>query len=74
MTSSKHFKELPADVPTPPSDLERNPGIDQSRGAFARTEADPDIIEGDNTVKGDVGNNTNSAGGIEGTDEGRTNK
>ncbi len=73
MTSSKHFKELPADVPKPPSDLERNPGIGSSPGAF-RTGADPETIEADNTVEGDVENGTTASGGISEREEGRTNK
>lgn len=73
MTSSKHFKELPADIPHPPSDLERNPGIGGSKGAF-RTGEDPASIEGDNTVEGDVDNGTNAAGGVAEHEEGRTNK
>lgn len=73
MTSSKHFKDLPADVPHPPSDLERNPGIGSSKGAF-RTGADPETIEADNTVEGDVENGTTESGGIARREEGRTNK
>lgn len=73
MTSSKHFKELPPDVPRPPSDLERNPSIGSSKGAF-RTGEDPESIAGDNTVEGDVDNGTNAQGGVAEHEEGRTNK
>jgi hypothetical protein len=37
------------------SDLERNPGIGQSKGSFA-TGVPPEEIEGENTVEGDVEN------------------
>ena len=73
MTSSKHFKELPPGIPKPPNDLERNPGIGQSRGTSIAGE-DPDIIAADSTVEGDVGNGTNADGGISTSDEARTNK
>jgi hypothetical protein len=50
--------------PTPkeaqlPDDLDQNPGIGQSEGLFARTgSADAELIAGDNTVEGDVENDT----------------
>jgi hypothetical protein len=51
MSGSKHDKgESPFT-----DDLERNPGIGQSGGAFATGE-DPSILEGDNTSEGDVEN------------------
>ncbi len=81
MTSSKHPKtpptgpdDLGADTPRPPSDLERNPGIGASKGAFAATGNDPETIEGDNTVEGDVANDVNSSGGVSSGKLGRTNK
>ena len=43
-------------------DLDRNPGIGQSKGAFAAGE-DPLEIEGDNTVEGDVENDPGGLGG-----------
>lgn len=73
MTASKHFKDLPPGVPRPPSDLERNPGIGSSKGAF-RTGEDPEAIEADNTAEGDVENGTNAQGGVSEHEEGRTNK
>ena len=45
------------------SDLDRNPGIGQSAGAFA-TGADPEELDGDNTIEGDIENDTNAQGGI----------
>ena len=73
MTSNKHFDELPPGIPKPPGDLERNPGIGQSRGTTISGE-DPDIIAADNTVEGDVGNGTNAAGGLPKAGTARTNK
>ena len=70
---SNHTHQLPPDVPAPPSDLDRNPGIGSSKGAF-RTGEDPETIEGDSTVEGDVDNGTNANGGVSEHEEGRTNK
>ena len=81
MTSSAHPKHPPktkddlgADVPALPDDLERNPGIGASKGAFARTSVDPESIEADNTSEGDVLNDTNESGGVNPDKRGRTNK
>ncbi len=81
MTSSKHPTHPPtgpddlgADVPRPPSDLERNPGIGASKGAFARTGADPETVEADNTVEGDVVSDGAKGGGVDPNKLGRTNK
>jgi hypothetical protein len=54
-------------------DLERNPGIGQSRGAFA-TAADLQELEGENTVEGDVENDANAQGGIDEHQRARTNE
>ena len=54
-------------------DLDRNPGIGQSTGAFA-TGADPEELEGENTVEGDVENDANPFGGITEDKPGRTNR
>ena len=69
MSTSKHPKHPPqskddlgADVPKLQDDLERNPGIGQSKGAFA-TGQDPMDAEGDNTVEGDVENDPGGLGG-----------
>lgn len=46
-------------------DLERNPGIGQSKGLFARAAGiDPELIEGDNTIEGDTENGAGRAGGV----------
>ena len=81
MTSSKHPKRPPqgpddlgADVPPPPNDLERNPGIGASKGAYARTSADPETVEADNTVEGDVLSDGAKGGGVDPDQRGRTNK
>ena len=55
-------------------DLERNPGIGESEGLFARSDSDDaGLIEGENTIEGDVENDGGNAGGV-GTNLGRTNK
>lgn len=66
MASTKHakFKE-PTD-----KDLKRNPGIGTSRG----TAKYGDDLDGDNTFKGDVGNDTNAQGGVVDRKTRRTNK
>ena len=71
--TSKHTHIMPPDVPSPPSDLERNPGIGGSKGAF-RTGEDPETIQGDNTIEGDVDNGTNANGGVSEGSGGRGNK
>ena len=45
------------------SDLDRNPGISQSKGAFA-TAAEADELEGVNTAEGDIENDTDAQGGV----------
>ena len=52
MTSSKHDPDHAGDAELA-DDLERNPGIGQSKGAFATGEK-PETAEGDNTAQGDV--------------------
>jgi hypothetical protein len=54
-------------------DLRRNPGIGQSKGAYATGER-PEEIEGDNTVEGDVENDTDAAGRVDADRLGRTNQ
>ena len=56
-----------------PDDLERNPEIGGSKGAFATGE-DPREIEGENTVEGDVENDSRPSGGVDPDQLGRTNK
>lgn len=49
--------------PEQDKDLRENPGIGQSKGAFARG-GDLDDAEGDNTVEGDVENDPGSQGQV----------
>lgn len=54
-------------------DRDRNPDIAQSKGSFATGE-DPELIEGENTVDGDVENDSTYGGGADPDQLGRTNK
>jgi hypothetical protein len=67
--STKHEK---GDSPFA-DDLERNPNIGESKGTFATGES-PEDIEGDNTVEGDVENDPQPSGRVNGNQLGRTNK
>ena len=69
MTSTKHEK---GDSPLP-DDRESNPAIGKSKGAF-RTGEDPEEIEGENTVEGDVQNDSALGGGVDPNQRGRTNE
>lgn len=71
MSTSKHPKTNPDDRPR--DDIEDDPGIGRSKGTIATGE-DPESIRGDNTVEGDVGNDTNPQGGVDPGHVGRTNK
>ena len=69
MASSKHPKNtvdrqggLGEDVPRPPDDLDRNPGIGTSKGVHSATGVDPEDLEAQSTVEGDVMNDTTAAG------------
>ncbi len=68
MTSSKHDK---GDSPFQ-DDLQRDPGIGQSKGAFS-TGDHPQTIKGENTVEGDVDNDSTVTDGVSEIQEGRTN-
>ena len=59
MTDTKHSK---GDSPFA-DDLERNPGIGQSKGSYITGE-DPQSIAGDNTVEGDVENDSTANDGV----------
>lgn len=68
MTTTKHRKgESPF-----PDDLERNPGIGQSKGSFM-TGIPPEEIEGENTVEGDFENDSTANDGVPQAERGRTN-
>ena len=66
MSTSKHPNQPEwGEGDGPPDDLERNPGIGQSKGLFARTAHDDmELIMGENTVEGDTDNDGGMAGGI----------
>lgn len=68
MTGTKHEKK-----PNPKldEDLNRNPGIGQSKGSFM-TGIPPEEIEGENTVEGDTDNNAGRFGQVK-TGKERTN-
>jgi hypothetical protein len=55
-----------------PDDLERNPDIGQSKGAFATGE-DPESIEGENTTEGDLDNDSTPTDGVPQRQKMRTN-
>lgn len=59
MSSTKHPKGQSSFA----NDLKRNPGIGQSKGSFA-TGIPPEEIEGENTVEGDVENDTTATDGV----------
>ena len=56
----------------PNDDLERNPGIGQSKGSFM-TGVPPLETEGENTVEGDVDNDSTVTDGVPERERGRTN-
>lgn len=72
MTSTKHEQTDVRDNPLP-KDRKNNPGIGQSKGSFGTGE-DPKEIEGENTVEGDVQNDSALGGGANPNQLGRTNK
>ncbi|HZF74774.1 MAG TPA: hypothetical protein VE033_02930 [Acetobacteraceae bacterium] len=63
--------KLGGEVPRPPSDLERNPGINSSKGVFGRG-TNPEEIEGENTFEGDVMNDVDKTGAVSPGRRGRT--
>ncbi|HET9810517.1 MAG TPA: hypothetical protein VFP53_02330 [Sphingomicrobium sp.] len=56
-----------------PDDRKRDPGIGQSKGAYATGE-DPELIDGENTVEGDIEGDSTYGGGADPSQLGRTNK
>ena len=64
MSTSKH--DLSGHTPTtlPADDLKDNPGIGSSKGTTMAGE-DADLIEGENTVEGDIENDVTPQGGID---------
>ena len=72
MSSTRHDQMNVKENPFP-EDLERDPGIGKSKGAFSTGE-DPETIEGENTVDGDVQNDSSYGGGADPSQLGRTNE
>ena len=70
MSTSKHPPAGREPDPLPRDDLEDNPGIKSSIGTTAAGE-DPHLIEGENTVEGDVVEETQRSGGIDPDHRGR---
>ena len=64
-------RERGAAGPKQDEDLNRNPGIGQSIGTSQG--GDVHLIEGENTVEGDVDNNADASGAVK-KDVGRTNE
>ena len=68
--TNKHLRpdERPVDLQ---DDLERDPGISESKGIFAGdTSTNADLINGDDTAGGDIDNDAGIGGGIN-PEEGR---
>jgi hypothetical protein len=68
MTDGKHDKNRSPFT----DDLERDPGIGQSKGSFA-TGIPPEEIEGENTVEGDIDNDSTATDGVPERQRERTN-
>ncbi|MGN6059265.1 MAG: hypothetical protein ACTHOI_11870 [Sphingomicrobium sp.] len=69
MADTKHRK---GDSPFA-DDLEKNPGIGESRGAFMTGE-DPQSIAGENTVEGDAENDSTAGDGVPQEERERTSR
>jgi len=54
-------------------DLERNPGIGQSKGSF-RTGENPQAVAGENTFEGDTENDSTLSDGVPTEERARTNR
>ena len=73
MTNTKQSRRQPRRDAKLDDDLRHNPGIGQSKGAYAMG-GDLDYAEGDNTVEGDVENDVNPVGAVPEGKLGRTNR
>jgi hypothetical protein len=69
---SKHAPSGHTPTTLPADDLKCNPGIHASRG-MTMGGGEPEELEGDNTMEGEVANDVNTTGGIS-AERGRTNK
>ena len=70
MTERKQGKQDPKHDPKLDQDLRHNPGIGQSKGAYAMG-GDLDFAEGENTVEGDVENDVRPDGSVDPNQRGR---
>ncbi len=70
---SKHLRAGSPGAVRPADDLERNPGIGQSKGV-RMAGAEPEDIAGDNTFEGDVENDVDDTGAVDPARMGRTNR
>jgi len=68
MPSAKHEKGQSPFA----DDLERNPGIGQSKASI-EAGAGPEEIEGENTAEGDVDNDATASDGVPQSEKARTN-
>jgi hypothetical protein len=66
-------RKQPRQDPKMDQDLEHNPGIGQSKGAYAMG-GDLDDAEGENTVEGDIENDPDNLGRVPEGKLGRTNR
>ena len=73
MSSTKHEPGRESGDSPFADDLERNPGIGQSKGAFATGE-EPQSIDGENTVEGDVDNDSTLTDAVPERERGRSNR
>jgi hypothetical protein len=67
---AEHWAQAEQELGAGPSDLERDPGIGRSKGGWKE---DPEPVEGENTVEGDVLNDSTPAGGVNPSRRGHTN-
>jgi hypothetical protein len=68
MTNQHHKTQTPNDL-----DLKRNPGIGQTTRGVDQEETTFEDEEGENTIEGDVMNETNADGSVNPNHRGRTN-
>jgi hypothetical protein len=71
MPTRKHPRPGHPVIQPPMDDLTCDPGIKSSRGTAG---ADPEELAGENTIEGDVANQTDRSGAIRPDDWGRTNR
>jgi hypothetical protein len=78
MSTGKHPQSGHTPTTLPADDLDCDPGIGRSRGATASGTRKPelrdqgDLEDGENTVEGDVANDTTPSGGVDPNRRGRS--